>query len=227
MSYEYGSESKLLELPNPYQLQNRLLWLCGALLAIAGVVSLLWAKRALDDSALRLVAAPLIAGLLLLAAGVAAAATAATRLRFFFGRGRPTSLAPEIPAGASGGSPAAVAIKEMLRQGGLTYPEPQGAVEGLLSHWMPTLITAPREVQLLARRYVFNLAAIAATLASFAFSWFVFGNALTRPWIGILYFVFGAVFLLRPLLAQRKARVTTLWLVGLVAAAILGPVAIG
>jgi len=29
MTYEYGSDSKLLELPNPYQLQNRLLWLCG------------------------------------------------------------------------------------------------------------------------------------------------------------------------------------------------------
>ena len=38
MSYEYGSESKLLELPNPYRLQNRLLWLCGALLVVAGVV---------------------------------------------------------------------------------------------------------------------------------------------------------------------------------------------
>jgi hypothetical protein len=105
-------------------------------------------------------------------------------LRFFFGRGRPASLAPEIAPGASGGSPAADAIKEILRQGGLTYPEPQGAVEGLLYHWAPTLITAPREVQLLARRYMFNLAAIAATLASFAFSWFVFGNAVTRPWIG-------------------------------------------
>ena len=30
MSYEYGSDSKRLELPNPYRLQNRLLWLCGA-----------------------------------------------------------------------------------------------------------------------------------------------------------------------------------------------------
>ena len=34
MSYEYGSESKRLELPNPYQLQNRLLWVCGAVLLI-------------------------------------------------------------------------------------------------------------------------------------------------------------------------------------------------
>ena len=227
MTYEYGSESKLLELPNPYRLQNRLLWLCAALLVLAGVLSLLWAKSAMQESALRLAAAPILAGLLLVGAGLAAAATAATRLRFFFGRGRPASLAPEIPAGATGGSPAADRIKDILRQGGLTYPEPEGAVEGLLYHWAPTLITAPREVQALARRYAFNLAAIAATLVSFLFSWFVFGSAMTRPWIAILYFAFGLVFLLQPVLSQHKARVTTASLVGLIAAAILGPVAIG
>ena len=89
MAYEYGSESKRLELPNPYRLQNRLLWLCAVLLVGAGIVSLLWARSAMQESALRLAAAPILAGLLLLGAGIAAAATAATRLRFFFGRGRP------------------------------------------------------------------------------------------------------------------------------------------
>ena len=227
MSYEYGSETKLLELPNPYQLQNRLLWLCAALLLAAGITSLVWAKTAMQESAVRLAGAPLLAGILLLGAGLACAATAARRLRFFFGRGRPASLAPEIPVGATGGSPAAVQIKEILRQGGLTYPEPQGAIEGLLYHWAPTLITAPREVQLLARRYMFNLAAIAATLVSFLFSWLVFGNEATRPWIGILYFAFGVFFLLQPVLTQHKARLTTASLVGLIAAAILGPVVLG
>ena len=227
MSYEYGSDSKRLELPNPYRLQNRLLWVCAVLLTAAGVLSLLWAQRAIEASALRLAAAPLLAGLLLLGAGIAAAATAATRLRFFFGRGRPASLAPDIPPGATGGSPAADAVKELLRQGGLTYPEPQGAIEGLLYHWAPRLITAPNEVQLIARRTMFNLLAIAATLVSFAFSWSVFGNAVTRPWISLLYFAFGLVFLLRPVLSQHKARVTSMSLVGLIAVAILGPVAIG
>src|SRR5215472_6367970 len=116
MTYEYGSDSKLLELPNPYQLQNRLLWMCGALLVTAGVVSLLWAKSAIEASAPGLVAAPLVAGILLLAAGVVAAATAAKRLRFFFGRGRPASLAPEIAPGTTGGSATADALKETLRQ---------------------------------------------------------------------------------------------------------------
>ncbi|MEQ1684979.1 MAG: zinc ribbon domain-containing protein [Burkholderiaceae bacterium] len=227
MSYDYSSESKLLELPNPYQLQNRLLWLCAALLIIAGVTSLFWARAAMQDNALRLVAAPLLAGLVMVAAGLIAAATAARRLRFFFGRGRPASLAPEIPVGATGGSPAADHIKELLRQGGLTYPEPKGAIEGLLYHWAPRLITAPNEVQSLARRYVFNLAAFAATLLSFVFSWLVFGNDATRPWIGMLYFAFGLFVLLKPLLSQGRARLTTASLVGLIAAAILAPVAIG
>ena len=116
MSYEYGSESKLLELPNPYQLQNRLLWLCAALLVGAGVVSLLWARSAMEASALRLVAAPLVAGLVLVGAGLVAAATAATRLRFFFGRGRPASLAPESrPASAAARRRAARSRKSCAR----------------------------------------------------------------------------------------------------------------
>jgi hypothetical protein len=227
MTYEYGSESKLLELPNPYRLQNRLVWTCAVLLLAAGVTSLFWAKEAMQDSALRFAAAPLVAGFVLVAAGLAFAGGAARRLRFFFGRGRPASLTAEIPVGATGNSPGADRIKDMLRQGGITYPEPQGAIEGLLYHWAPRLITAPREVQSLAQRYMFNLAAVAATLVSFVFSWLVFGNAATRPWIGILYFVFGAYVLLQPMLTQHRARLTTLSLVALIAAAILAPVALG
>ena len=92
MTYEYGSESKRLELPNPYRLQNRLLWLCAVLLVGAGVLSLLWARSAMQESALRLAAAPILAGLLLVAAGLAAAATAATPAALLL-RPRPAGLA--------------------------------------------------------------------------------------------------------------------------------------
>ena len=227
MSYDYSSESRRLELPNPYRLQNRLLWLCAALLMAGGLLSLLWARDAMQAASTGLAAGPLVTGIVLLLAGLACATTAARRLRFFFGRGRPHSLAPDIPVGAVGGSPRADAVKDMLRQGGLTYPEPQGAVEGVLYHWAPRLITAPQEVQFLAQRHVFNLAAVAATLASFVVSSLVFGNAATRPWIGLLYFGFGAFVLLRPVLGQDRARLSNVWLVGLIAAAILAPVLIG
>jgi hypothetical protein len=227
MSYDYSSESKLLELPNPYRLQNRLLWLCAALLLVAGVTSLFWARDALQGQVARSAAAPLLAGLVMLVAGILCAATAARRLRFFFGRGRPASLAPEIPVGATGGSPAADKVKEILRQGGLTYPEPKGAIEGLLYHWAPTLITAPLVVQALAQRTMFNLLAVGATLVSFGASWLLFGTAQTRPWIAILYLLFGAFFILRPVLSSRRAKLSVLSLVGLIVVAILGPVLIG
>ncbi len=227
MSYDYSSESKLLELPNPYRLQNGLLWLCAAVLMIGGITALFWARSAMQDNALRLVAAPLLAGLAMIAAGLVCAAGSARRMRFFFGRGRPRSLAPDLPLGANGGSKAADAVKEILRQGGITYAEPQGAVEGMLYHWAPKLITSPSEVQFQAQRYVFNLAAIMATLASFIVSWLAFGNAATRPWIGLLYFAFGLFVLLKPLVSGDRAKFSRLTLLGLIAAAILAPVAIG
>ena len=227
MSYDYSSESKLLELPNPYRLQNLLLWLCAAVLMIGGVTALFWARAAMQENTLRLVAGPLIAGMAMIAAGLVCAATSARRMRFFFGRGRPKSLAPDLPVGANGGSKAADAVKETLRQGGITYPEPQGAVEGMLYHWAPKLITSPSEVQFQAQRYVFNLAAIVATLASFIVSWLLFGNAATRPWIGLLYFAFGLFVLLKPVVSGDRAKFSRLTLLGLIAAAILAPVAIG
>ena len=227
MSYDYSSESKLLELPNPYGLQNRLLWLCATVLIAGGVTALFWARAAMQENTLRWVVAPLIAGLAMLVAGLFCAATAARRMRFFFGRGRPRSLAPDIPVGANGGSKTADRTKEILRQGGMTYPEPQGAIEGMLYHWAPKLITSPYEVQFQAQRYVFNFAAIVATFASFIVSWLLFGNELTRPWIGLLYFAFGLFVLLKPMVSGDKARFSHLTLVLLIAAAILAPVAIG
>lgn len=227
MAYDYSSESKLLELPNPYRLQNRLLWLCAVLLVAGGILALWWAREAMQPNSLGRVAAPLLAGLGLLAAGLTCGATAATRLRFFFGRGRPEPLAPDLQPRVSGNSPAADVVKDTLRQGGLTYPEPKGAVENMLYHAAPRLITAPLEVQSLAKLYMFNLAAVTATLLSFVFSWAVFGTPATRPWIGLLYFAFGVYFLAKPVLSQGRARVNTASLVGLIAAAILAPVLIG
>lgn len=227
MAYDYSSESKRLELPNPYRLQNLWLWLCAVLMAGGGVLCLWWTRAAMQGASARLAVAPLLTGLLLLVAGLGAAGVAARRLRFFFGRGRPRSLAPELANGTTGGSAQATAAKDMLRQGGLTYPEPQGALNGVLYHWVPRLITAPLAVQDMARRNFFNLAALAATSLSFIVSYALLGNEQTRPWIGVLYFVFGAVFLLRPLVGQHQAPLSMPSVVGLIAAAILAPVAVG
>ena len=118
---------------------------------------------------MRFGAAPLIVGIALLSGGIAFAVVGARRLRFFFGRGRPASLAPEVAIGATGNSQAADYYKTMLRQGGIEYPEPLGALNGVLYHAAPRLITAPRVVQELAQKHFFNALALLVTFASFLF----------------------------------------------------------
>jgi hypothetical protein len=227
MAYDYSSENQRLELPNPYRVQNLFLFLCAAVLLGAGLTALFWARAAWQGQSLTHVVAPLLVSVALLASSAGFAVAAARRLRFFFGRGRPASLAPEINVGASGNSEGADQLKNMLRQGGLAYPEPQGALNGVLYHGLPRLITAPLVVQGLAQKHFFNALAFIITALSFGVAWGLFGSESTRPLIGMLYLVFAAVVLLRPLLSGGQARLGTLSLVVLIVVAVLGPLAAG
>ena len=94
MAYDYSSENKRLELPNPYRVENLFLFACAGVTIAGGLVGLLWARTAIQSHATRLGVAPLLVGIALLMAGFAFAVIAARRLRFFFGRGRPRALAP-------------------------------------------------------------------------------------------------------------------------------------
>ncbi|MDZ5460804.1 zinc ribbon domain-containing protein [Azohydromonas lata] len=220
MSYDYSSANATLELPNPYRLQNRLLFACAALMCLAGLWTLFHSRLALGPVGVAV-------GLALLAAGVVTAATGAKRLRFFFGRGRPESLAPNLEPTVVGTSEGAAHLKRILRDGALTYPEPSRALEGLLYHGVPRLITAPLALQEQAKVAFYNLCALLVTALSFAVAWGVFGTEATRPLLSVAYFVFGAVFLLRPVVTASTARLTTASVVALLAAAVIGPALVG
>ncbi|HEX4511073.1 MAG TPA: zinc ribbon domain-containing protein [Burkholderiaceae bacterium] len=225
--YDYSSESRRLELPNPYRVENAFLLLCAAVLVTGAVVSLLRARAGFEAAIPGAALVPLVVGLGLLFGGLGFAVMGARRLRFFFGRGRPLSLAPELPVGATGNSARADFYKNMLRQGGLEYNEPHGALNGILYHALPRLITAPVVVQGLAQVQFFNALSFAATLASFVFAWGVFGNEATRPLVSVVYFLFGAVVLLRPLVAGTRAALERGALVALMAFAVVGPAITG
>jgi hypothetical protein len=227
MAYDYSSDNKRLELPNPYRIENLFLFVCAGVTLAGGITGLAWAREAIQAHTTRLGVAPLLVGVALLAASLAFAVVATRRLRFFFGRGRPASLAPEVAVGATGNSQRADFYKTTLRQGGLEYPEPQGALNGLLYHLVPRLITAPVVVQQLAQKQFFNALSFLVTLVSFVFAWGVLGTDETRPLISIVYFVFGAVVLLRPLVSGNQARLGTGALIALIVAAIVGPVLAG
>lgn len=226
MAYDYSSDNQRLELPNPYRVQNAFLLLCALITGAGGLAALVWARAYLHYGGGHGALAVLV-GMGLLSAAIGFSVRAARRLRFFFGRGRPASLAPEVAVGATGNSAAADQYKAMLRQGGLEYPEPQGALNGLLYHAMPWLITAPLKVQAMAQTQFFNALSFAATLVSFVVGWWLLGTDDSRPVIAAAYLAFAAVVLLKPLHAGERARMSSAWLIGLAVVAVVGPVLVG
>ena len=238
MSYDYSSEGKQLELPNPYRVQNQLLGVCSVLL-IVGALICLWKGREswLAEQAITGLV-PVVIGIGLLLAGLTAASAVASRLRFFFGRGRPSWLSfltvqgdsrvvRELPSGGEGASVDVEHLKDMLKQGVLVYPEPKGPLNGLLYHLVPHLITAPMRLQELARTHFFNLGALLITLLSFGVAYGLMRHEALRPWLSLIYFGFAATYLFRPLLSNQAASLNVQSVVGLVAGALLGPIAIG
>lgn len=227
MAYDYSSDSKTFDVPNPYQLQNRMVFVAAAVMLLAGCYCL-WQTRLLMQTGLSLhLIAPLLSSIGMLLGGLWLSAYAAKRLRFFFGRGRPQSLAPELSNGIYGSSADADKLKETIRQGALTYPEPQGALNGFLYNQIPHLITAPRALQFQARVHFFNFVSLLATFLSFIFAWGVFGDTVTRPWVSVVYGLFGVFFLLRPVTRHRPAALGTARLMFLILAAVLAPVVLG
>lgn len=227
MSYDYSSESQRLELPNPYKVDNFFLLLTALVLIGAGVAALVMSRQHLAQRHGIASIAPLVVGVLLLGFGVWAATRAMKRLRFFFGRGLPVGLAPELQTGVSGKSKDIDGIKGIVRQGGLAFPEPTGALNGLLYNSIPRLIVAPAPLQRLAQQQFHNTLVLLLTLVSFLVAWAGLSTAATAPWIGLFYFLFSFSLVLKPIRDSGETTVSQQGLILLVVVAIVGPVAIG
>jgi hypothetical protein len=50
------------------------------------------------------------------------------------------------------------------------------------------------------------------------------GDSTTRPWVGLVYFIFGAFWVLKPVVAHTRSQMGVAQLVGLIVAGILAPV---
>ncbi|EGF31049.1 hypothetical protein IMCC9480_408 [Oxalobacteraceae bacterium IMCC9480] len=225
MAYDYSSESQRLELPNPYRIENLFQFIASVFYLACGVLSLLAARSNLHGLNVKF-AVPLLAGILLIGYGIRCAATAMTRLRFFFGRALPVGLAPELPHGTTGKSQQIEAVQEDLRRGALSFPEPAGALNGLLYDRFPRLILAPLPVQQLAQAQFRNGLVIALTLVSLLVAWMGFSQPQTAQWVGVFYFTFAAWLVLRPMTVEQQTKVNESGVIALVVAALLGPVVI-
>ena len=153
MSYEYSSSSQNFTFPNPLREHNLFIGGAAVVSGAAGLVLLFQARAALHTGArIDALAAAVVAFALVSVGGYLLFALFG-QLRFFFGRGRPQGLAPQLQPDQIGSSAAAEStIKETLRQQALEYPEPADPLSGLLYYLVPDLIYSPRPVRAFAER---------------------------------------------------------------------------
>jgi hypothetical protein len=236
MSYEFNADSNELELPNPYKVENLVTIISGLFILLSGIVILISVRgriaHAIDGRAL------LVAGISigLISFSIWLLSRAFIQLRFFFGRNRPSDLAPQVAPDKDGDSQYAKTYKEVLRQSAITFQEPSGAINGFLYFWMPHLIFAPRVIQDSAQTQFYNFLSLTATLLSFLFCWLLFGQGAANGWIGIIYGAFFFFQIMRPMASRssygngavnESANVGTSALITLIVAAVLGPVVLG
>ncbi|WP_331543235.1 zinc ribbon domain-containing protein [Luteibacter sp.] len=215
-----------MDFPNPSYVENWFLVATTAVLLAGGISLLISSRGAMSGGHGLQGTLPLLLGIGLLVTGLRHGRRLLTQLRFFFGRGLPVGLAPELTGDASGKSAQADELKEMLRQNAITYPEPTGPLNGLLYAWIRDLIFAPRPVQYIAQRQFQTGIVIIVTLLSFLVAWAGFSDPQAAAWMGLFYFVFSVVLLLIPLEtgARARANVGMRGLVILVLVAVFAPV---
>lgn len=228
MSYEYSSESRRFDVPNPFQVENLFRFTAGGILLLGGFLLLLVSRGKLVAHTSLLSVAPVAIGIYLIVHGVAYIAIAMTHLRFFFGRGEPSGLAPEVNGETGGASRDSEGIKETMRQNTLIFKEPTGALNGLLYSTLPQLIFAPPSIQSHAQRQFQTVVAMAVTLVSLLVAWIGFPSGPQSAWLGLFYFLFSAFLLIRPMRygVAPQASLQIRGLLVLILVAIFGPVLI-
>ncbi|WP_439639462.1 hypothetical protein [Nevskia sp.] len=226
MSYEYNPASSRFEVPNPHRIENLFLFGAASICIGLALVALLIARETLSSAHAAPAAMSIAVAAILLGFGLSFGITALRQLRFFFGRGQPAGLAPDLMGDIEGGSEQAATLRETIRQNAIRYEIPTGALDNVLYSLVRDLVFSPPRTQQLARAEFHNAAGLAFLLLCFAVSMIGVSSGAVRGWVGALYFVLANALVLLPLRqGQLKGRSLSIrTIVALVIAAMIGPI---
>ena len=242
MSYEFNSADSLLnDYPNPFKFQNVFMFITAAVTMGGAVHVTLTAKTLFQNHDDTMAAVTLALAMLLGGVSIKTLIKALSQVRFFLGRKFPMGLAGEVPVAHTG---VGVGIEELLdtmRHRALDFPEPKGALNGVLYSLIKDLITSPPPVQAAAVLHFHSILQMAALLLSLVVSFFVFAGTAHEGVASWLYLPVSGLSLLTPFTQQSRlsmdaapdaqAQASTangaLWkLMGLVFFSIMAPVVI-
>jgi cold shock CspA family protein len=242
MSYEFNSSDSLLnDVPNPFKFENTFMFITAAVTMAGAIHIILTAKHFFQAHNDVLAAVTLALALLLGGVSIKTLITALSQVRFWLGRKFPLGLAAEIPLKECGVGVGTEELLETLRHRALDFPEPKGALNGVLYSVIKDLITSPTPVQAAAVRHFHTILQLAALLVSLIVSYFVFSGTAHEGVASWLYLPASGLSLLTPFMQQNRlsmdaapdaqAQANTangaLWkLMGLVVFSIMAPVVI-
>ncbi len=198
MAFEYGSET--LGIRNPFKFEGSVLTIRGLIVTALGIFALLAVKDLVAEGARTAGWLTLGVGVFLLGSGVLAIGKGLfTVMRFFVGRGVPTSLARNISKSESHVRENYIAyhdkeIEQMLMgRKNLTFVEPQGWLARMIHTLMPRLLFMPYPIRTAAQQLASGLIYSLLAFLCYGLAWFSGTTGLTQinetpvlGWLSIL-----------------------------------------
>lgn len=210
MTIEYNHDDALLnDFRNPYRFENVFLFIAAAMTAAGGIATFLIAKNLFQKHEDK--TAVLVASLAALVMGFAVKLLirALAQIRFFLGRKFPLGLASEVSHLEAGVGQGAESVMETMRHQALDFPEPKGALNGVLYSLVKNLVTSPVPVQAAAVQHFHSLLGMATLLASLVVSYFVFEGTAYEGFASWLYLPLSGLSLLTPFVQPDRLAVDT------------------
>lgn len=242
MSYEFNdSDSLLNDFPNPYRFENIFMFATAAITMVGTIHIILTARALFQAHSDVLAAVTLSLATLLGGVSVSTLIKTLSQVRFWLGRKFPLGLAGELPVKECGVGVGTEALLDSMRHRALDFPEPEGALNGVLYSLIKDLITSPAPVQAAAVLHFHSILQMTALLVSLAVSFFVFSGTPHEGVASWLYLPFCGLSLLTPFTQQSRLNMDAapdaqmqastangaLWkLMGLVVFSIMAPVVI-
>jgi len=237
MTYEFhAGDSIANDVPNPFKVENLFLALSSIAL-VAGAISVLLAARAyFQSNEVKLAGVTVMLAVVLFGAATKFLIQALSHIRFYMGIKQPRGLAQELKPTTFGLGNGARGLISTLRDGAIEFPEPKGALNGLLYTLIKPLITSPPPIQVAAVQHFHSLVAMSAILISMIVSYVCVAGSPYEGVVSWFYLPMTGLSILTPFLKKDVEDVSAskvgdsnkmvVTLFGLVVFSMIGPVAI-
>jgi cold shock CspA family protein len=205
MSYEFNSTDSLLnDVPNPFKFTNTFMFITAAVTMAGAIHVILTAKQLFQAHNDKLAAVTLALAMLLGSVCGTMLIKALSQVRFWLGRKFPIGLCDELPVKACGVGAGTEALLDTMRHRSLDFPEPKGALNGVLYSVVKDLITSPTPVQAAAVLHFHSILQLAALLLSLVVSFFVFSGTAHEGVASWLYLPASGLSLITPFTQQNR-----------------------